>query len=299
MFRTPIKLHYTGSSNQTETHNDATTPVTHVRLVLDSLTPGQATEISRELHDLCFTKDGLIRDQLSKITVRLREAQQHVTALMALDAPPHVVLRHVRVPTIVITKRGEDTTDGVERKSKKVAPTNETLRATVNCLMLPESNEAREFLCRMSGYTFFFQFQDEERQLDFGPDEADDDDDEAADQSALEFDQKPRLHRGRKTKADTDGMTDPAMVEAMASVLASVGIELKPTVLALLSAQQRTETLDWVGAYQLAREQNAPDLPAPPSYVLNPRELTDVGDVLEEEREASPAAAPAAKALFG
>lgn len=290
MFADPLSLHYTGSSNQTETNNDVTTAVTGVKLVLDSFTPKLAKALSREVHDLCFSPTGQIHDQLSKITVRLREPQQHVTVRMAQGVAPHVELRNVRVPTLVITKRGEDKGDDVERKSKKVAPTAETLRATFNCLMLPESNEARAFLCQMPGKTFFFEFDDEEKQLDFGPDEDDEEDEDSEDQAPLDFTAKKT--RGRKqTKAESEGLTDAAIAEA----LQQVGVELKPKQLAAMTPAQRSETLQWVGLYQVAREQNAPELPAAPSFILSPAELTAAGDVLDAPPAKPKAQAKAAK----
>jgi hypothetical protein len=285
MFRDSLSLHYTGSSNQTETNGEVVTAVTHVKLVMDTFTPAIAKSLSRDVHDLCFDKDGRIHDQLSKITVRLREPQQAVTARMARDAGVHVELRHVRVPTLVITKRGEDKGDEVERKSKKIAPTAETLRATLNCLMLPESDASRRFLCTMAGKTFFFEFEDEEKQLDFGPDEDDEDEDEDDEnQGELNIDDKPARGRRRAAKVETDGLTDEAIAEA----LSQVGVELKPKQLAALTAAQRSETVQWIGEYQRARERNEPVLPSMPSYIFNPAELEEAGDVMEEQEAAIP-----------
>lgn len=292
MFRTAQQLHYTGSSNKTETHNDVTTAVTHVNLVLDSLTPALAAEISPELRKMCFTKDGGILDALSKMTFRTRAPQQRVTAKMAADVAPHVVLSNVRIPTITITKRGEEKDEPVDRKSRKVAPAASTLRATLNCLMLPDSNASREFLTRQPGNTFLFEFEAEEKQLDFGPDPTDDDEDENGDdQRELALDDQPRGRRRRQTTVEAEGPTDAAIAE----LLAQVSIELKPKQLAAMTVAHRQQVIDWVGAYQLAREQNAAELPPAPSFLLHPAELTEAGDVLDEKADDKRADRPPAR----
>ena len=257
-------------------------------LVLDRLTPDLAGDLSDEIKELCFTRHGIIRDAFTQLKVRPRALQQHVTLRMATDAGVHVELRHVRVPSINIVKRGEDPNEEVERKSKKIAPTAESLRATFNCLVLPESHEVRAWLLCMVGKTFYFEFEDEQQQLDFGPtsDGDDDDNDDAparAGEPGLAF-EKPK--RGRKAKVETDGLTN----EAIAEQLAMVGVELKAKQLAAMTPAQRLDTLTWVGEYQKAREANATELPAAPSYILNPAELTEAGDVVDEPTKAAPPA---------
>lgn len=295
MFTSPLSLHYTGSSNQTETHDDVTTAVTHVKLVLDSLTPAVARSISPEVHDLCFTKDGQIHDSLSKVTVRLRKPQQAVTAKMAADVAAHVVLRHVRVPTLVITKRGEDKGEESARKSKKVAPTAETLRATLNCLMLPESNDVRAFLCQMAGKTFYFEFEPEEKQLDFGPDAEEQDDEEDESQEALEFG-APRLNGWKHEKRITDAQ--------LRDVVYGQGIELSLAHVKALSEQQRIESAEWVSQCKLARS-GGTALPSAPTYLLNPAELgiapppdPAAGDLLDDQPATPPRAPRRSSATF-
>ncbi len=291
MFESALSLHYTGSSNKTETRNDVTTAVTHVNLVLDSLTPPIAKSLGRDIHDLCFTKDGKIHDQLSKVTVKLREPQQRVTVRMALDVSAHVELENVRIPTIVIAKRGEEKDGDVERKSRKVAPAAETLRATINCLMLPESSKAREFLTQMPGKTFYFEFEDEERQLDFGPDPEDDPDDDESPEQQLAF-EGPRLAKGasKKDRPVSDGEIRSALKES--------AIELSPAHLKALTPQHREEILGWAKDCRTIRETKGKevtydDLPPPMSYLMNPAELgiapvpdPAAGDILNDPPKA-------------
>jgi len=127
------------------------------------LTPALARELSPEIEDLCFTKRGAVRDEITNIEVRLREPQKMVTVKMATDSTPHIVLRHVRIPSVKFVKRGEDPEKEVERKSKKVAPAGETLRARFSALILPENDATCRFLLQMApGKTFFFEFEDEQ-----------------------------------------------------------------------------------------------------------------------------------------
>lgn len=291
MFASLLSLHYTGSSNQTETHNDETTAVTHVKLVLDSLTPQIAKEISPEFFQTFFTKDGQIHDHVSKVTIRMREPQQCVIVRIAEDMDPTVEMRHVRVPTITVTKRGEEKDEAPARKSRKVAPTTATLRATLNCLMLPETSQVREFLCRMPGNTFIVNFEDEVKQLDFGPDPEDEDDDE--EQLALgDAPARPLF---------TDHVSKPRLIKppTKAQVIAALStqnLELLPKYLVKLTPEQRTEIVEAVDKRHAAEKDGSGELSldelnarAPlPSYVMNPAELMDApapepeaGDVLD------------------
>jgi len=298
MFESALSLHYTGSTNQTETHDDQTTAVTHVKLVLDSLTPAVAKQISREVHDLCFTRDGQIHDSMSKVTVRLRKPQQAVTAKMALDVDAHVVLRNVRIPTMVITKRGEDKGEETARKSKKVAPTAETLRATLNCLMLPDSNEVRAFLCQMAGKTFFFEFQPEDKQLDFGPDPEDEEEDGDEDRQAPLAFTGPRLNGHKKEeKPIADSQLKAALLEQ--------SIELRPAHLKALSEQQREEVMEWTSQCRRLTAAGDTTMPTPPTYLLNPSEVGIApaadpasGDVLDDRPAKKPRAPRRSSAEF-
>src|SRR5688572_6280665 len=106
MFQSPVSLHVAKVTMKTETRNDVTTPVASVSLMLEPLTRALARELSPEIADHCFTKDGQIRPEVSQVKVRLRELQQFVTAKMAQDTDVHATLRHVRCVDLSISKRG-------------------------------------------------------------------------------------------------------------------------------------------------------------------------------------------------
>lgn len=279
MFRTQLSLHYTGSTNTTEMIKDEPHAVTHVKLVLDSLTPAIAKEISREFHDTFFTKDGQIHDHVSQVNIRLREPQQFIEFRGAKDMNPEVEMRYVRIPRVTVTKRGEEKDEEAPRKSRKVAPTSATLRATLHCLMLPETSQAREFLCRQPGRTFLVDFASEDEQLDFGPEPDGDDDNDVADEEQPELPQDDAPHHAISNAV-------------IAETLEQVGIELKPEQIAAMDGDQRQTTVDWVEAYQHARERNMHPLPAPPDFVSNPLLLVpptpgpEAGDVLDEQPKA-------------
>jgi hypothetical protein len=289
MFTSQLSLHYTGSTNATETHNDQTTAVTHVRLVLDSLTPKIAKEISPEFYASCFTKDGQIHDHVSKLTIRLRKPQQAVAFRVAEDVDPLAEMRNVRIPTITITKRGEEKDEEIARKSRKVAPTSATLRATLNCLMLPDSNTVRDFLCRMPGNTFLVDLDDEDKQLDFGPDPEEDDEDDEDDD------------KGEQLALPTAPAVAPRLAKAITANQIVVALEtqslmMQPADIKLLSQDQRTEILAWADACHAiekakGKEVRTTDLPPAPAYVLDPKLLRgdqapapdpEAGDVLDE-----------------
>lgn len=277
MFTSQLSLHYTGSTNTTEMIKDEPHAVTHVKLVLDSLTPQIAKQISREFHDTFFTKDGQIHDHVTSVNVRLREPQQAIGFRGAADMPPQVEMRNVRIPRVTVTKRGEEKDEEAPRKSRKVAPTQATLRATLHCLMLPETRQAREFLCRMPGKTFLVDFGNEHTQLDFGPD-PDEDDDDAVDE------EQPDL-------AMNDDDTPHRLTnQVVAAALEQVDIELKPEQLSAMTNEQRQIVVDWVEAYQYARERNMSPLPTPPDFVSNPLLLVppapdpEAGDVLDDQK---------------
>ena len=290
MFTTQLSLHYTGSTNTTEMIKDEPHAVTHVKLVLDSLTPAIAKEISREFHDTFFTKDGQIHDHVSQVNIRLREPQQALEFRMVEDMDPQVEMRNVRIPRVTVTKRGEEKDEEPARKSRKVAPTSATLRATLHCLMLPETSQAREFLCRQPGNTFLVDFGDENKQLDFGP-EPDDDDDDAADN-------EEQLNLGEEAPARR--LVKPPTKAQVIAALSTQNLELLPKYLVKLTPEQRTEIVDAVDARHAAEKAGSGELSldelnaqAPlPSYVMNPAELLDApasdpaaGDVLEEQQK--------------
>lgn len=264
MFTDPVQFHVQKPTGDLESNGDVSTAVTRATLVLDSLTPDLARELSAEIEDLCFTDGGRIRDEISNLEVRLREPQQCVTVKMALDVSAHIVLRHVRIPSVKFTKRGEDPNEEVERKSKKVAPTGETLRARFTALILPENDATCRFLLQMApGKTFFFEFEDEAKQLDFGPAEGHDDDDDQ--QPALGFERPAKLKRAAKIAPITDAQ--------VLGALDAVSVGLTPRHLKALTEGHRAEILVWRSNYDTAREHNAAELPAPPSFILHPEEL--------------------------
>lgn len=281
MFTSQLSLHYTGSTNTTEMIKDEPHAVTHVKLVLDSLTPQIAKEIGTEFHDSLFTKDGQILDHVSLINVRLRRPQQALTFRTATNMPELVEMRNVRIPRITVAKRGEAKDEEPARKSRKVAPTNATLRVTLNCLMLPETTHAREFLCRQPGNTFLVDFSDEARQLDFGPDPEDGEADGGTErQPSLEDVDEAPGEPGRRAHAISD--------QAIAAALFEVGIELRPQEIAAMTGDQRQQTIDAVDAFQHARERNMAPLPTFPDFIMNPTLLVPrvpdprAGDVLDE-----------------
>jgi hypothetical protein len=286
MFQTAVTLHLAKVEAQTETRNDVATAVCAVGLVLDQLTPALALELSPEIGELCFTRGGKIRRDVTSLNVRLHEKQQFVTASMAVDvSQPSATLRHVRVTSVGITKRGEQPGEEVQRKAKKIAPTAESLRARINCLICPDESATRQFLLCNIGKTFVFGFEDEERELEFGPAPGADDDEADDAQPALDF--KPG--RRRRAAAKTDGPTN----ETITSALFTINVELAPKAMDALTVPQRVELLDFVDRTHQARREGS-DQPAPPSYLANPRELTAAGDVLDEQ--AAAAAAPPATA---
>jgi hypothetical protein len=274
MFSSPVQCHFTRSVGRTETLKDeVVAAVTEVSLVVDSLTPDLTADLGDNIAGHCFTDENQIRDEFTKLDFRLRERQQKVTVRMAKGAGVHVILRHVRIPSLTVKKRGEDPGEEVERKSKKVAPTSETLRATLNLLVLPETSQTREFLLLMVGKTFFFEFQDEQEEFDFGPppDAAKKKDDGQG---------KLQLVKNSKTRRVTD--------QAVAEKLAEIDVQLKPAELAAMDDTQRDTTIAWVEAYQHSRERNLAPLPSPPDFIANPRLLVPpvpdpvAGDVLNE-----------------
>ena len=289
MFTSQLSLHYTGSTNTTEMIKDEPHAVTHVKLVLDSLTPAIAKEISREFHDTFFTKDGQIHDHVSQVNIRLREPQQALEFRMVEDMDPQVEMRNVRIPRVTVTKRGEEKDEEPARKSRKVAPTSATLRATLHCLMLPETSQAREFLCRQPGNTFLVDFGDENKQLDFGPDPEEDDDAIDEEQPELaEVVDAPRLVKPA-TKAQVIAALSTQNIELLGKYLTKLTPDQRDEIVAAVDARHAVER---AGNGELSLDELNAKAPLPP-YVMNPATLMDAptpdpdaGDVLDEAPKA-------------
>lgn len=219
-----VRMHIAKASLRTEERKkDERFPVLGVALVLEPLTLHLAKQLGPAVVEHCFTPDKTIRDEMTSITIRLREQEQAVTASMAEDVAPHCVMRQVRLTSITIARRGED--DKVERKGKKIAPQQATLRLTLNCLFDPADRIVQEFFCGFIGDTFLFGFEPEERDLfagvhtDDDVDDADDDQGEldmqaptADDEAGDVLDEQPKKKRGRKprlVKGDTVNGSGP------------------------------------------------------------------------------------------
>jgi len=181
-----VRMHVQKAVIKTEERKkDERFPVLAVALVLEPLTLHLAKQLGPDVAAHCFTPTKKIRDEMTKIEIRLREKEQALTVCMA-DVAPHCVLRQVRLTGLTIAKRVEN--DQVERKSKKVAPQGATLRLTLNCLIDPAERVHRDFFCSFIGSTFAFTFDPEERDLfvDVHTDEDDDDDGDGEEQRELE-----------------------------------------------------------------------------------------------------------------
>jgi hypothetical protein len=150
-----------------------------VALVLEPLTLALAKELGPDIAEHCFTRQGGVRDEMTRVQVRLREKPQQVIARMASDATASATLRHVRVPSITITKRGADKDEKLPNRKKKIAPQAVTLRATISCLVDPAEKVQREFLCRFINDWMLFTFDPEERDLfaEIRAEQTNDDDD--------------------------------------------------------------------------------------------------------------------------
>jgi hypothetical protein len=155
-------------------------PVDVVGLVLEPLTYDQAKQLG--IHEHCFTHQRAIRDDLTTVTLKLPFDEQILIARMAEDVGEHCRLRHVRIPSVTISKR-DSSEGGASTKSKKVGPQQPTLRATFHCLIDPAEPAHMKFLALNFGKSFFFSFEDEQENLFTGMHAADDDGDD--DQPAI------------------------------------------------------------------------------------------------------------------
>lgn len=215
MFTSPhVKLHLSAASLHTETINEVTSPVFAVRLALEPLTPKLARELGEPIAEHCFTRQGKIRPEMTKVEFRIRIRPQSIAVRMAEDVVPNVVLRRVRIAKLIVQKRGELKGDEVAKKGKKIAPQSEVLRATIQALIDPAEREQREFLCGMFGSTMFYSFEAEEGTLPFDGVNAPEPDEDAGDvldeqrELKLAASKKPRL-KG-KGKKHVNGSGAPA-----------------------------------------------------------------------------------------
>jgi hypothetical protein len=186
-----VRMHVARAALRTEElKKDERFPVFAVGLVVEPLTRELALELGAEVAEHCFTRQGKVREQMTRVVTRVREKPQSITAHMAEDSPePSAVLRHVRITSLTVTKRGVEADQKEARKGKKIAPQAVTLRATVTCLVDPAEKVHREFLCGFINDTFLFSFEPEQKDLfaDMRAEAGDDADDDDDDQVALEF----------------------------------------------------------------------------------------------------------------
>ena len=159
-----IRFHIQKATLKTEERKkDERFPVFDVALVLEPLTRELAAQLGPDIASHCFAADKRIRDEMKEVKVVLREKEHALTVAMAEDVEPHCVLRQVRLVSVKVARRGED--DKVERKGKKIAPQEATLRLTLKCLIDPAEKVHRDFFCRFIGDTFAFTFEPEDRDL--------------------------------------------------------------------------------------------------------------------------------------
>jgi hypothetical protein len=213
-----IRLHIQKVTLRTEERKkDERFPVFAVGLVLEPLTYSQAKQLGGGVLNHCFTDKKQVRPEMTEVTVALNEPEQCLIARMAEDVEEDCRLRQVRVRKIKIAKRDASDEAG-ERKSKKIAPRQPTLRATFECLIDSAEKVHQQFLCRFFAQTMYFTFQPEQGNLFTGIfTETDDDDDQgeleghapAADPDAADVldDAKPsKRSRGPKlVKKATNG----------------------------------------------------------------------------------------------
>lgn len=160
-----------------------------VGLVLEPLTYSQAKQLGSEVLGHCFSEKKHIHDGLTSVTVELPDDEQILIARMAEDVAEHCRLRHVRIPSVTITKR-DSSESGAETKSKKVGPQQPTLRATFQCLIDPAEKTHRDFLALNFAKSFLYTFESEQENLFTGvhtdPEDGEGDDDK--DQGSLKLD---------------------------------------------------------------------------------------------------------------
>jgi len=274
MFESPVSLHIKNVSMATETRKDVTTAVVKVGLVLEPLTRELARELSSEIADHCFDKSGAIRPEIEQFSVKLSEAQQYVTAKMATDVAVNTTLRHVRCVGLSVSKRGEKDGEEAKAKSKKVSPGQPVLRAKLDCLIDPTDHLVREFLMTRFGTTFFFEFQDEERQLDFGPakkgsDEDDEDEDEP---------RQPKLRMVKDAPAPDPAAGDVLNVKLVITTLADWRIEMTEAKFFGYTDDQQAQLVEWAETVKRinANDPNATsnDMPAVPRFMFDQKKVT-------------------------
>lgn len=180
-----------------------------VGLVLEPLTYELAKQLGPEVLSHCFTEKKAIHDLMSEVTINVDQPEQCLTVRMAEDVEEHCKLRQVRIRRIKITKR--DTSDGSGRKSKKVAPQQPTLRATLECLIDSAEKVHQKFLCDFFAKTMMFSFDPEQEDLFTHAHDEDEDTGDVEEQPELRdteadddvLDEQPT--RQRKTKAKPAG----------------------------------------------------------------------------------------------
>lgn len=268
MFESAVPLHIKSVTMATETRNDVTSSIVKVGLVLEPLTRKLARELSSDIADHCFTKDGAIRE-IEQLTFKLREPQQHVAAKMATDVDVNTVLRHARPVGLTVTKRGEKDGDEAKTKSKKVSPGQPVLRARLDVLVDPNDAAVREFLMCRYGTTFYFEFQDEERQLDFGSDD-EGEDDEAPQQGKLKMAPTPDPDAGDVLE---EGERAPGDETRILKVLSDIGIETTRPYLAGLSDDHFAQLVEYARVCEEVNARpnpSAADIPPAPKFLFKP-----------------------------
>lgn len=268
MFESAVPLHIKSVTMATETRNDVTSSIVKVGLVLEPLTRKLARELSSDIADHCFTKDGAIRE-IEQLTFKLREPQQHVAAKMATDVDVNTVLRHARPVGLTVTKRGEKDGDEAKTKSKKVSPGQPVLRARLDVLVDPNDAAVREFLMCRYGTTFYFEFQDEERQLDFGSDDNEDEEEaDAPQQGKLKMAPKPDPAAG-----DVLDNRAPGDETRIIKALSDIGIETTRTYLAGLSDDHFAQLVEYARVCEEVNARpnpSASDIPPAPKFLFKP-----------------------------
>jgi hypothetical protein len=268
MFESPVSLHIKGVSMATETRNDVTTAVTKVGLVLEPLTRELARELSSEIADHCFDRQGAIRSEFESLSVKLAEPQQYVAAKMATDASVNTVLRHVRCVGLTVTKRGEKDGEESKAKSKKVSPGQTVLRARLDLLIDPTDDDVRKFLMLRYGTTWFFEFQDEERQLDFGPSKKRGDDDDEEDDEP----RQPKLRMVKDTTASGAAAGDVLEAQLVLTTLADFKVIVTEAKYFAYSDDQRAQLVEWATTVKAMNEKpdiTVAQLPQPPLFLFD------------------------------
>lgn len=182
-----VPLHLQKVTLKTEERKkDERYPVFGVALVLEPLTYELAKQLGPELLGHCFSEKKHIRDLMTEVVVDVDQPEQCLTVRMAEDVDAHCRLRQVRVRRIKITKRDSSTDGNGERKSKKIAPQQPTLRATLDCLIDSAEKTHQQYLCDFFAKTMYYTFDPEQTDMFTGVHTDDgDEDDDAPDQPRL------------------------------------------------------------------------------------------------------------------